>query len=966
MAKFRDSSVVHVWARLLIGTACLLAPGVGYALGLGKLTMHSALNEPIDAEIELYSVSSKERSLLQARVASRAEFKRANIERPAHLSLIKFSVKTRADGRSYLKLTSDVPIREPFLHFLVEVEWTGGRLVREYTALLDPPLYTKGRPRAVTSPTVAGAKSQPYPDSVPPAGVDLDEPEVSEQGRLTATGRAGAPPTQLGPTRRGDTLWNFAERLKPALGVSEYRIMLALLRENPTAFVGNNINRLKTGRILKLPARRRIASISKREAVKEYRVQLEAWEEYKLRLASATRPVGRGGPAAAAPSKKPASPKTPALGDAVPEAKPSAAQAAPSPEKTKAESPTAPASTDLLKIVQATLEAGQRPSDAQNVGTSDRPGAAVGGASDKAVSLNNKVATLEETLVSKELEAKELRTRVKLLEEQVKNATRLIELENQSLALTQKQAAKAQQNRKVDVKPRTTPVKPPVAAQGKPGSKPRVARKLARQRVDRSLFDTVRDTLFSGWVPLVGIAVAVVMFGVIGLYVVRIRRARAEFEESILDGSAIDSKPDTGDSGQAVSSSDTSFLSDFGVPGMGSMHADEVDPLAEAEVYLAYGRSEQAEEVLKEAIGRNPQRVELKLKLLEIYQQRNDVNAFETLAEEMYPAHEEDGGEIWARVVALGKKVNPNNPLFRTTAAGAPGEIQPPDATGMTPPITGEEEVKPFPAPQAEEGLELDLDDLMAEAADTPAPETGAGESIEFDVDTPDIKVEEAEAGGDIKGMDLGDAPQVTAQDTAMMEGIDLDLEAGEERAAGAAGSAETDTRGGGERPSPESAGATRNELADTWDPQVTADAPLEMEEEAVPREGEGEPIGPPSELDKEPEADSPLAGITEGELRLDSETGALSAVEDEARFELAGELGDGEPTGADKGDGNGADEQVEWDETATKLDLAKAYIDMGDEPGARSILDEVMIEGSEAQKKQAQELTSQLGGSPA
>jgi len=160
-------------------------------------------------------------------------------------------------------------------------------------------------------------------------------------------------------------------------------------------------------------------------------------------------------------------------------------------------------------------------------------------------------------------------------------------------------------------------------------------------------------------------AVGVLALGMGGLYAYRRRRASREFSESILSGSSLTSEVSMTDTSGQAAPSDTSFLSDFSQGGMGNIHTDEVDPIAEAEVYLAYGRDEQAEEILKDAIVKDPVRQELKGKLLEIYFQRNDVAAFETLAEELYAQLEGKGGKVWDKAEEMGRKLSPNNPMFR-------------------------------------------------------------------------------------------------------------------------------------------------------------------------------------------------------------------------------------------------------------------------------------------------------------
>ncbi len=366
-------------------------------------------------------------------------------------------------------------------------------------------------------------------------------------------------------------------------------------------------------------------------------------------------------------------------------------------------------------------------------------------------------------------------------------------------------------------------------------------------------------------VPVV-IGIVVLLSGGIALvYFRRRQKSIAEFEESILSADAISTEsPATtgtvvGQQAAAVTTGgDTSFLSDFSQGGMGNIHTDEVDPIAEAEVYLAYGRDETAEEILKEAMVKNPDRQEIKLKLLEIYHQRNDVSAFETLAEELYAAQGGRGGKVWDKVEEMGRKLNPDNPMFR---GGAPGKgAAPAKSAAVTKPVTA-----------------ADTANVDFQASATETAKTEMAGDFDFDIETPPAG-ETKPAGGDDFSVMMPETPP-KAKEEAGLESLDL---------GGAADSGLDFDIGGGE----------------------ASDA------------------SPGNEIKWEPELAAPAAGA---EVDLEA---------------------------APAGNGEGS---AQWDEAATKLDLAKAYIDMGDAEGARSILQEVMAEGSEAQKKQAQELSAQI-----
>jgi pilus assembly protein FimV len=369
----------------------------------------------------------------------------------------------------------------------------------------------------------------------------------------------------------------------------------------------------------------------------------------------------------------------------------------------------------------------------------------------------------------------------------------------------------------------------------------------------------------------VGLGVLVVGAGVLVVYIRRRSRARAEFAESILSGGALDTGgPDTA----APGASDTSFLSDFSHGGMGTIHhTDEVDPVAEAEVYLAYGRDEQAEEILKEAVTKDPARHELKQKLLEIYHHRNDLRSFETLAEELYAALGGKGGKVWEKVEEMGRKMNPNNPMFRGGAPAAKPASETPTATMP---------VAPKKAPAAAAAISAAFDETMSSAKKAPPPSPApkmADSGLSLDLATP------------------------TAHELAPPSDISFDLDV----AANGAGDAD----------------------------QLTLD--------------DGGDMKPAGGRDTAMAAEAQHADDDFISFDAEAQTAAPSAPA-AAEIEWPGET-----TKA------AASAEKDWDETATKLDLAKAYIDMGDNEGARSILDEVISEGSDQQKQQARDLVAQM-----
>ena len=971
-----------VWRWMLVGMMALF-PITSHALALGKLKVFSALNEPLNAEIEFTSATEKELKGLTASLASRADFDAAGIDRLPFLSGIKFIVSKRPDGRYFLELHTDQQLDEPFLHLLLQIEWPGGRLVREYTALIDPPYKIAGKPAPVETPTITAPAPEPVPEvavqppappapaaevpppetpvaaeapkeetpamakpeepkppeeikakqipaeqippqaevakEAPPAEAapqeqKLGPPEVAQGAApqepaaptvepLEAAPKAeGAPAPEAQPpvaqepqaastavwaampeysVKKGDTLWRIAENARgDKKDASVEQVMLAIYRTNKNAFFGNNVNNLKAGKILKMPEGEEVNAVGVPEAKREFRAQYDAWQEYKLRLASASGAIKvTEAPEAAAPTaaEKPAAMPEPAKKAEV---------------KTTTPAPTAAdkgKQDELLKIVRSTLQ--------QEKSTPDKKVSENESAKDATArerqALADRAATLEESLESKRLENKDLTEKVGMVRSQLKKESRLIELESQSLAQQQKKAPeqKAPETKPAEpvVKPAEKPAEKLAAAKPEekvkaealpPAAKPAPAAPKKRAPVapappkeEKGIMATVMDAVQSDLLVPAVIGIVVLLSGGIALvYLRRRQKSIAEFEESILSADAISTEqPATtgtvpGQPAAATTGGDTSFLSDFSQGGMGNIHTDEVDPVAEAEVYLAYGRDETAEEILKEAMVKNPDRHELKLKLLEIYHQRNDVAAFETLAEELYAALGGRGGKIWEKVEEMGRKLNPENPMFR---GGAPAKA----SSSATTAHAGA--AAKTSAPTAVMGAGIPHDREPSAAATK--PETAG----DFDFDMPTSAAGDFAAAMPSSGTKAGSGTSFESLElgTAADNAIDFEIGGKDEAAAGF------------DIGVPDAAAPAGNEIK--WEPGT------------APAEG----------------ADVVLGTSPAGE-------GQASA---------------------------------QWDETATKLDLAKAYIDMGDAEGARSILQEVMTEGNEAQKKQAQDLSAQI-----
>src|SRR5271154_5029045 len=300
----------------LVLMACLLIPSLSWGLGLGEIHLNSALNEPMNAEIDLIAAGPEELAALRAALAPREAFTRYGIDKPPFLSTLTFKVAKSKDGRDVLLVRSTESIPEPFVTFLVEVNWARGRLMREYTVLLDPPVYTPGE-RASSAPPVAAATTTPAPATAQTRTRPAPAPEatpaptdttaVAKPARRTHSGRSAgrassaastpsaapqaSPPSEPSPTSsesaapapegtykvaQGDTLSKIARSLHAGSRGDLDQAMIAMYRANPEAF-GGNINILRRGTVLRVPGGDEIAALNQSEAISEVRRQMDSW-----------------------------------------------------------------------------------------------------------------------------------------------------------------------------------------------------------------------------------------------------------------------------------------------------------------------------------------------------------------------------------------------------------------------------------------------------------------------------------------------------------------------------------------------------------------------------------------------------------------------------------------------------------------------------------------------------------------
>ena len=698
MAKNIDSPArtprlkTSAWA---VASSLLIAacPLPSQAAGLGKITVFSALGQPLRAEAEVFA-SREELAGMRAQLASQETHKQAGVDYSSTLGSINFSIGKRANGQAVIRMSSDRPINDPFVDLMLELNWPSGRLVREYTFLLDPPEYAaKHAPVAAVNKPTAPARTTA--ESVTPQVETTRQRPSRPAPRQAAEGSAYE-------VRPGETLGRIANNTRPE-GVSLDQMLVAIFRANPDAFDHGNMNRLKAGKILTIPDKTAIEAVPRDEARRAVTAQSADWGGYRRKLASE---------AAAAP----------------------VAEAAPRQQSTGR----------ISARVEDKARPAVEPKDQLKVSKTEVSGA-------KTTSPGKRT---DEDLIAKEKALREANERLAALEKNVAELQKLVELKSRTLAELEKQSGgkpaaavptgkPGEEVRPATAHPATPSAPPPVTASTptptvaqppaaappqkavepppvpasvaaktdeKPvdaaaGSKPAdlsakvedkplpgkvdevkpapppvspEAAKPAEKPKPKVVVPTeepgLMDELFSSTPLLIGGGVLAALGGAYWLA----RRRRANLEDSAFDSvntlTPVVSEGLTTNSafrsagGQSVDTSHSIMSqADFSQAGPGSIDTDEVDPVAEADVYMAYGRDAQAEEILLEAKQKDPLRHTIHLKLLEIYLGRKDAKPFDLTINELFTATAGSGPD-WEKAAALGRQMDPRNPMYITAA----------------------------------------------------------------------------------------------------------------------------------------------------------------------------------------------------------------------------------------------------------------------------------------------------------
>ncbi|WGZ93491.1 MAG: FimV/HubP family polar landmark protein [Candidatus Thiothrix putei] len=1001
-------------------------PAASSALGLGDIESNSHLNQPLRAKIDLLSAAPADASQIQVRLAPPEVFNRVGVARPEFLGNLRFT-PTVQSGKPVILVSSDAPIQEPFVNFLLEVSWPQGQLLKEYTVMLDPPVLMQ------PGNTVAGEAAV---RAEPKATGNVRRP-AREPAAATATPAAQQPAASRNRTYRvksGDTLFRVASRLQRA-GVSNDQMMMALFRANPGAFIDKNINNLRAGALMKAPSGSEISAVPQAEARRQIRQQNAEWRELRKSLAGNT---------------------VPQQGQDTKQAKTTpATQANATPAK------AANNATDKARLEVLGAKTGE--------GTANNAAVAAGTA--KLAEIEKQLALANESLAARQNENNELKSRVTDLESMLNKKNRLLELRDSQLADLQKQlaanginvpstadTADAQgvgtqpaavtpeqgkdiqmqmanvngqdnntilrteqptqpatvlptetvtktntalgQNTSTVATPADTATSNTSAVPLKPAIVP-VTPAADAQKAVKEPSPFAEQT--SGGDDLLGLLTSPLALKIgagslallLLLWLLGRRRkpdnaasgqaqSRVANLDDDLDVPVADEpfdmnalereleKADKGNTYGVLAASAKAEEDPFGIGGIGaepSAEANEDDCLTEANVYIAYGLYQQAETELKKCIERYPDKPEYRHKLMECYFVANNRDAFDSQAQQFAAMPVKGKEALWQSVVEWGRKISPDNRLYQgdmsqaaaipsvaATVAAALGGVAAATAGVALASSHDSDDTLPvasaapaMPKAELEEDFnDLDLGDLDFDDIDL--------DKLLQDEDVADVAADQplpAAQTPDLSDLTADKAKDetLTADDTFELGELDDDLDFDFDLEA-------LDGASKPQQPQPDVVAVSHNQHdAGNTDDLLDFDL-TDVDDNAAVVEN-------PPVVAVEPEM-AVASNATHLNLHLDNETGIKRILPKDTFYAPISD--------EDKdwlGDIDDAlsfldfpDEEIDLHEAhiSTKLDLARAYLDMGDIEGARSTLEEVMVEGNDDQRREAEMLLHQTG----
>ncbi len=980
-------------------------PTASNALSLGDIESKSSLNQPFQGRINLLQTNPAEVKNLRIRVASPEVFNRVGIDRPAFLNSIRFKTSVQ-NGQPVILVSSNQPINEPFLNFLLEVSWANGQLLKEYTVLLDPPVLL--RPNTAIASNNAGIRAepkaqgrinrapQPTPQQVQAqaqrqAQVQRQAQQAQRQTQFQRQAqqalqnqqarRVAAAPSRSTSTkyrvRKGDNLSKIASKL--ALnGVRKDQMMVALFEKNRRAFSNSNMNNLKAGAVIARPSLQEARSLTARAAKSQIIAQARAW---KAKRAEQLASNGKG-------------------------------------------KPTNNTNSARLEVLGKTNSANANSSSS-------------GGNKAAIADLNQKLALLNESITTKQQENTELKSRVSELESLLRKKNRLIALKSEQLAglqasMSNEQPQQAEQGTESGTQTnastpetigegiqnevvaeqaaqngeivRATPEaetavvdKTPVPEQVITEVEPEVAQQEQASSAFKSEPEGGMDIMGLVTSPM-GLAAGAGSLGLLGLLALMRRRKNkggGEFEDfsDLIDSGLNDQEleeetledgatpqPEFNESEYVAHDEDVS--SQEATTAVEANEGELEDMIQEADVYIVYGLHDQAESEIKRALNSYPKSAALHAKLLENYKAAGDAEAFEDATKAFLDLDADGKQNHWDEICEWGNALLPDSKLYDSSAlpgiAAAGAAMVAGTAIAAS---TDDESLFADMSDDATEALstEIDADDLIEDTILDEFDELDIAKDVEDFDDFDDLDLGDAlDLDSALDATDLEDAEDsIAAADLPEDFEIDLDddfdsvdLDTEVSKVADLPEDFETDLDD--DFASVDLEAAVSDEVEDTdflFDDESLEDL-LNADES-----NESENLSAARLMDEvEMDITGNVNDAANLNLELDAEdfdkimpkNHAYKSASEDINVQLDGETDDNLLADFDDNlsflDLDDDAEVIGETQIETKIDLARAYIDMGDIEGARSTLEEVMEEGSDDQKRQAEELLHQNG----
>lgn len=705
-----------------------LASLEAHALALGRITVQSALGEPLRAEIDIADINPEEASSLKAGVAPPDTFKAAGLEYGSVVAGVEVSLQRRADGRAYLRLSSNKPVTEPFVDLILEANWANGRITRDYTMLFDPPaLRSSGTGTA--APT-APILSRPLSPAPPAKGIASIPYSPSASARPAPAAKTPAGPVEKVPAggdkqvtvKSGDTAGKIAAQNKPA-SVSLDQMLVALLRSNPDAFIGGNVNRVKSGAVLDIPSAETASAISSSEASQTIVAQSKDFNAFRRKLAEGVPTTQTAGADRQAGGKVQAKVEDRAPASTTPDKL--------TLSKGAVQGKAASAAEDKIAKDRQAKEASARVAElSKNISDLNKLGGAPGApsAAAPAAKAPGVAVPAPSAVATPAAPAIPAATAPIAAPAPAVTPPAPVPAASAAPAVPAPAAQAASSVPAATATPESAAA--PLASASQPAAAasdaapvaaaPVVKKKPAAPPPPPPPEPSLLDELMENPLVLPGIGLLVALLAGFGFYRYRQRGSGAQVDSSFLESRL---QPDSffgASGGQRIDTNESNVTGSSLVYSPSQLDAaGDVDPVAEADVYLAYGRDLQAEEILKEAMRTSPMRVAIHAKLMEIYAKRRDSKAFETVAVEAFNLTHGNGPE-WAYITEMGRELDPANPMYQ------PGG-QPTGAGSFNPGGTLAMNTQPAPIAAAPVAPSVDVDlDLDFSLGDEPEVDTAA------------------------------------------------------------------------------------------------------------------------------------------------------------------------------------------------------------------------------------------------